>query len=141
MADGINITFSEIYTDNVKMDIQVERQIFSVQSEYQRIDVFESREFGRMIVLDGEIIFSEADEFIYNEMVVHVPMAVHPCVKNVLIIGGGDGGVAAQPVEHSRGAAEQPLPSVQRHARHPGFLHQRQTIQRQYHHLNHLNTN
>ena len=47
-----------------------------------------------MIVLDGEIIFSEADEFIYNEMVVHVPMAVHPNVKNVLIIGGGDGGVA-----------------------------------------------
>ena len=53
-----------------------------------------------MIVLDGEIIFSEADEFIYNEMVVHVPMAVHPDVKKVLIIGGGDGGVARTCIEY-----------------------------------------
>ena len=81
-------------TEHVKTSIRVNKQLYSGQSEYQRIDVFETQELGKMIVLDGEIIFSEADEFIYNEMVVHVPMAVHPCVKQVLIIGGGDGGVA-----------------------------------------------
>ena len=90
----MGIWFSQMDTENVKTSVRGDKQLFSKQSEYQRIDVFESREFGRMIVLDGEIIFSEADEFIYNEMVVHVPMAVHPHVKNVLIIGGGDGGVA-----------------------------------------------
>ena len=88
------IWFSQMDTDNVKTSVKVDKQLFSGESEYQRIDVFESKEFGKMIVLDGEIIFSEADEFIYNEMVVHVPMSVHPNVKNVLIIGGGDGGVA-----------------------------------------------
>ena len=90
----MDIWFSQMDTENVKTSIRVDKQLFSETSEYQRIDVFESKEFGKMIVLDGEIIFSEADEFIYNEMVVHVPMAVHPHVRNVLIIGGGDGGVA-----------------------------------------------
>jgi hypothetical protein len=51
-------------------------------------------EFGKVLISDGEIVFSEADEFIYDEMVTHVPMAVHPNVKKVLIFGGGDGGVA-----------------------------------------------
>lgn len=86
--------FSQMETEHVKTSIRVNKQLYSGQSEYQRIDVFETQELGKMIVLDGEIIFSQADEFIYNEMVVHVPMAVHPCVKQVLIIGGGDGGVA-----------------------------------------------
>ncbi len=90
----MEIWFSQADTDNARFQIRVEKQLFSGQSDYQRIDVFETPEFGKMIVLDGEIIFSEADEFIYNEMVVHVPMAVHPHVKDVLIIGGGDGGVA-----------------------------------------------
>ena len=54
------------------------------------------RSFGRFLSADGSIVFSEKDEFIYDEMIVHVPMAVHPCVKNVLVIGGGDGGVARE---------------------------------------------
>ncbi|MBS6474916.1 MAG: polyamine aminopropyltransferase [Clostridiales bacterium] len=91
-----NIWFSEMHTDSLKMSIRVNRQLFSAESEYQRIDVFESPQFGRFLTLDGDIIFSEQDEFIYNEMVVHVPMAVHPCVRRVLIIGGGDGGVARE---------------------------------------------
>lgn len=90
----MNIWFEQMDTENVKTGVRVDKQLFSGESDYQRIDVFQSKEFGKMIVLDGEIVFSEADEFIYNEMVVHVPMAVHPNVKNVLIIGGGDGGVA-----------------------------------------------
>ncbi len=90
----MEIWFSQSDTDNVRHQVRVEKQLYSGQSDYQRIDVFKTPEYGKIIVLDGEIIFSDADEFIYNEMVVHVPMAVHPNVKNVLIIGGGDGGVA-----------------------------------------------
>lgn len=88
--------FSEMHTANVKISIRTDKQLYSAQSDYQRIDVFESPEFGRFVTLDGDIIFSEADEFIYNEMVTHVPMSVHPNVKKVLIIGGGDGGVARE---------------------------------------------
>ena len=71
--------FSELHTGNVKLSIKIEKQLFSGESEYQRIDVFDSEEFGKFISLDGEIVFSEKDEFIYDEMVTHVPMAVHPC--------------------------------------------------------------
>ncbi len=85
-----------LYTDNSKMSIPVSRQLYSAESEYQKIAVFESPQYGRLLTQDGDILFSAADEFIYNEMVVHVPMSVHPCVKNVLIIGGGDGGVARE---------------------------------------------
>ncbi len=85
-----------LYTDNSKMSIPVSRQLYSAESEYQKIAVFESPQYGRLLTLDGDILFSAADEFIYNEMGVHVPMSVHPCVKNVLIIGGGDGGVARE---------------------------------------------
>ncbi|MBR7039801.1 MAG: polyamine aminopropyltransferase [Oscillospiraceae bacterium] len=88
--------FSEMHTHNVKMSIRVEKQLFSGQSDLQRIDVFESEEFGRFVTSDGSVIFSEKDEFTYDEMIVHVPMAVHPNVRRVLVIGGGDGGVARE---------------------------------------------
>ena len=85
-----------LHTANNQMSIRVSRQLFSAMSEYQKIEIFESPEYGRLLALDGDVIFSMADEFIYNEMVVHVPMSVHPNVKKVLIIGGGDGGVARE---------------------------------------------
>ena len=59
--------FSELHTDNVKLTIRIEKQLFSGESEYQKIDVFDSEEFGKFISLDGEIVFSEKDEFIYDE--------------------------------------------------------------------------
>jgi spermidine synthase len=86
--------FSQYHTVNVKLDVRIQEQLFSGQSDYQKIDVFKSYEFGKMVALDGEIVFSDTDEFIYDEMVTHVPMAVHPNAKRILIIGGGDGGVA-----------------------------------------------
>ncbi len=96
----MEIWFSEIHTPDVKFTIRVDKQLYSGQSEYQRIDVFESKELGRFLTMDGNILFSEADAFIYNEMVTHVPMAVHPNVKRVLIIGGGDGGVATEYIRY-----------------------------------------
>ena len=96
----MEIWFSELHTSNVKLSVRIDKQLFSGESEYQRIDVFESQEFGKFVALDGDIVFSEKDEFIYDEMVTHVPMAVHPCVKNVLIIGGGDGGVAKELLQY-----------------------------------------
>lgn len=92
----MELWFSEPHTPNVKLSIRVERQLYSGESDFQRIDVFESPEFGRFLVLDGYIMLTEKDEFIYHEMMVHVPMSVHPHVKQVLVIGAGDGGVVRE---------------------------------------------
>lgn len=89
----MELWFTEQHTNGVNFSIKVDRQLFSGQSEFQRIDVFDSKEFGRFLALDGYMMLTEKDEFIYHEMIVHVPMAVHPKVKKVLVIGAGDGGV------------------------------------------------
>ena len=92
----MELWFSDYHTEHVKVSVKVEKQLFGEQTDYQRIDVFESKEFGRFLSSDGSIVFSEQDEFVYDEMIVHVPMAVHPHVRKVLVIGGGDGGVARE---------------------------------------------
>ena len=92
----MELWFSEPHTPDVKLSIRVERQIYGGESDFQRIDVFESPELGRFLVLDGFVMLTERDEFIYHEMIVHVPMAVHPDVRSVLVIGAGDGGVVRE---------------------------------------------
>ena len=92
----MDLWFSELHTPYVKFSIKIDKQLHSEQTEFQRIDIFESKEFGRMMVLDGYVMLTEKDEFIYHEMIVHVPMVVHPNPKRVLIIGGGDGGTARE---------------------------------------------
>jgi spermidine synthase len=89
----VELWFSERHTPNVQLSIKVDRQLYSGRSDFQRIDVFDSKEFGRFLTLDGFMMLTEKDEFIYHEMITHVPMAVHPDVKDVLVIGAGDGGV------------------------------------------------
>ena len=68
----------------------------TAQSEYQRIDIFDTPEFGRVLALDGCLMVTEKDEFIYHDMIVHVPMAVNPDIKTVLVIGAGDGGTVRE---------------------------------------------
>lgn len=92
----MQLWFTEMHTPNAKFSIRVDRQLYSGQSEFQRIDVFESLEFGRFLVLDGYVMLTEKDEFIYHEMIVHVPMAVHPNAKRILVIGAGDGGTVRE---------------------------------------------
>lgn len=88
----MELWFSEMHTENVKMSIRIDRQLHTEQSDFQRIDVFSSPEFGRFLTLDGIMMLTEKDEFIYHEMITHVPMAADPNIKNVLVIGAGDGG-------------------------------------------------
>ena len=92
----MELWFSEQHTPYVRLSIKVERQLYSGQSDYQRIDVFESREFGRFLILDGCMMLTEKDEFIYHEMITHVPMAVNPNIRKILVIGAGDGGVVRE---------------------------------------------
>ena len=94
--------FSEFHTPDVKHSIRVNKQLYSKQSDYQRIDIFETPEFGRVLTLDGNVMLTERDEFIYDEMIVHVPMAVHREAKDILVIGAGDGGVVRELTRYDR---------------------------------------
>ena len=86
----MQLTFTEMHTPTVGLQIQVYRQLHTEQSDFQRIDVFECEEFGRFLTLDGYMMLTERDEFIYHEMMVHVPLAVlGEKIKKVLVIGSG----------------------------------------------------
>ena len=74
--------------------------LFEAATDHQELVIFENPRFGRVMALDGVIQTTEADEFVYHEMMVHVPMNTHPCPKNVLIIGGGDGGILREVLKH-----------------------------------------
>ena len=85
----MQLTFTEMHAPTVGLAIQVDRQLYTEQSDFQRIDVFECEEFGRFLTLDGYMMLTERDEFIYHEMMVHVPLAVlGETVRKVLVIGG-----------------------------------------------------
>ena len=88
----MELWFTEKHTKQVSFSMKVDKQLVSVQGDYQRIDVLKTPEFGRVLVLDGYLMVTEKDEFIYHEMISHVPMAVNPNIKKVLVIGAGDGG-------------------------------------------------
>lgn len=92
----MELWFTEKHTPYVRFSIKIDKQLYSGKSEFQQIDVFESREFGRILTLDGYLMLTEKDEFIYHEMITHVPMAVMLHARKVLIIGGGDGGTARE---------------------------------------------
>lgn len=92
----MELWFSEFHAPDVKHSIRVSRHLYSKKSDYQQIDIFETPEFGRVLALDGSVMLTERDEFIYDEMITHVPMAVHPDIKDVLVIGAGDGGVVKE---------------------------------------------
>ena len=92
----MELWFTENHTPNVKLSIRTDKQLFTAQSNFQRIDIFQSVEFGRFLTLDGYMMLTEKDEFIYHEMMTHIPLAVHPNAKNILVIGGGDGGAVRE---------------------------------------------
>jgi len=88
----MELWFTEKYSQNCGLTIKVKNEIYSERTKYQDIAFFDSYDFGRFFTLDGYMMVNEKDEFIYHEMITHVPLAVNPQIKKVLVIGGGDGG-------------------------------------------------
>lgn len=97
----MELWFTEEHTKNVRFSIKVKKQLASRQSDFQKIDVFDTEEFGRVLALDGYIMVTEKDEFIYHEMITHPAMAVNPAIKKVLVIGAGDGGTVRELTRYS----------------------------------------
>ena len=95
-AKGLDLWYTEEHSKEAKFSIKVLRQLYSVQSPIKKIDILESEEFGRFFTLDGYMMVTEKDEFIYHEMIVHVAMATNLNIKRVLVIGAGDGGTVRE---------------------------------------------
>jgi len=82
--------------DNLKINYRIKDIIFDQKSSFQDVMILDSYSFGRMLVLDGIVQTTSIDGHIYNEMISHIPLSIHPDPKKVLIIGGGDCGVAKE---------------------------------------------
>lgn len=98
----MELWFSEFHTPDVKHSIRINKHLYSKKSDYQQIDIFETPEFGKVLTIDGNVMLTERDEFIYDEMITHVPMSVHTGIKDILVIGAGDGGVVRELARYDR---------------------------------------
>lgn len=91
----------EKFEDYLGLRFKVEKTLFSGKSEFQSVDVVETRGHGKLLLNDGLVMVTERDEFVYHDMITHVPLFIHPNPKRVLIIGGGDGGTAREVIRHT----------------------------------------
>ena len=96
MTDWADETLHSFYRQSLSID----KMLYDSETEHQRIRVFENEFWGRVMTLDGVVQTTEGDNFIYHEMLTHVPVLAHGAAKRVLIIGGGDGGMAREVLRH-----------------------------------------
>ncbi|MEA3363556.1 MAG: polyamine aminopropyltransferase [Thermodesulfobacteriota bacterium] len=96
----MDLWYTEKHSENVGITMKVTKTLFSGKSKFQQLDIVETLEFGRMMLLDGLVMVTERDEFIYHDMIVHPALFTHPNPKKVLVIGGGDGGSIREIMKH-----------------------------------------
>ena len=90
----------EIQDGAYGMKWRVKEVLFEGKSPFQTVSVVETFSHGRMLLIDGLLMTSERDEFVYHEMISHVPLTLHPAPRRVLVIGGGDGGTVREVLKH-----------------------------------------
>lgn len=96
----MSLTYDEYYNGRTGLTVGVNKLLFSEKTPYQTVEVFETDTWGNLMTIDGMVMLSEKDEFVYHEMLSHVPVFTHPKPERVLIIGGGDGGTAREVMRH-----------------------------------------
>lgn len=96
----MDLWYTEKHSENVGITIKTTKTLFSGKSKFQQLDIVETLEFGRMMLLDGLVMVTERDEFIYHDMIVHPALFTHPNPRKVLVIGGGDGGSIREIMKH-----------------------------------------
>jgi len=92
--------YTEKQTEHFGITMKIKRTLHTEQTEFQKLEVVETEEFGNMLFLDGMVMTSQKDEFVYHEMMAHVPLFTHPKPEYVLVVGGGDGGVIREVLKH-----------------------------------------
>ncbi|AKL94122.1 spermidine synthase SpeE [Clostridium aceticum] len=96
------IILNEKHSTGLSMNWTVDKVLYHQKSDFQEVAILELQELGRALALDGAIQVTVKDEFVYNEMITHVPLFTHPNPEKVLIIGGGDGGAAREAAKHPK---------------------------------------
>lgn len=94
------LSYQEYYHGKTGLTVGVEHQLFSEQTPYQRVEVYETDTWGNLLTIDGMVMLSERDEFVYHEMLAHPALFAHPDPRRVLVVGGGDGGSAREVLRH-----------------------------------------
>jgi len=88
----MELWYTEKQTENYGITAKITETIHTEQSEFQKVDLINTEQWGKMLVLDGMVMTTDKDEFVYHEMITHIAMNTHPNPKRVLVVGGGDGG-------------------------------------------------
>jgi spermidine synthase len=96
----MELWYTEKQTENFGITAKVDRTYVDEQTNFQHLTMIETKEWGRMLVLDGMVMTTVRDEFVYHEMVAHPALVTHPKPKHVLVVGGGDGGVIREVLKH-----------------------------------------
>lgn len=96
----MSLTYNEFYNERTGLTVGIEKVFFSEQTPYQKVEILETDTWGKMMTIDGMVMLSEKDEFVYHEMLSHAGLFSHPNPERVLIVGGGDGGTAREVMRH-----------------------------------------
>lgn len=96
----LELWYTEEQTENQRFSTRVTGTLHSEETPFQKLDVFETVQWGRMLTLDGLVMTTDRDEFVYHEMITHVPLFTHPRPEYVAVVGGGDGGAIREILKH-----------------------------------------
>jgi len=96
----LNLWFTETENSNLAVKYRIKQVLAHKKTKFQELLVVETERFGRALILDGAVQTTIADEYVYHEMIAHVPLFTHPQPQKVLIIGGGDGGTVRETLKH-----------------------------------------
>jgi spermidine synthase len=97
---SMELWFTEQEQDHLRLGFKTSAVLFQGRSPYQTVEVLETKPYGKMLVLDGCVMVTEGDEFVYHEMIAHVPALTHESPRDVVVIGGGDGGTVRELLKH-----------------------------------------
>lgn len=86
------IWFTEYHTKNTGITFKIKETLYRKKTKYQDLVILDTYEYGKVMILDGLVMLTDRDEFVYHEMITHIPINISPSIENVLIIGGGDCG-------------------------------------------------
>ncbi len=96
----MSLWFSESELGQVSYQYKIKNVLFSEQSEFQKVEVVDTVAYGKMLVIDGCVMITDVDEFVYHELISHVPACLHKDPKKIVVIGGGDGGTVRELIKH-----------------------------------------
>lgn len=97
----MELWYTEKQTEEFGITAKISETLYTEKTEFQQLDIIQTNQFGRMLVLDGCVMTTDVDEFVYHEMITHVALNTHPNPKKVLVVGGGDGGAIREIVKHA----------------------------------------